>query len=88
MDAKDVLKMAGVLIDGLDVIQGIAKATGIDPPVALDAIDKIIERLRDGLDGKTAPEIVARQLSQFRSKLAATDASIDQAIADHFAKKD
>lgn len=77
---KDALRMAAIAIDGLEVIQSLTQVGGPSATAALAAIDKIVSALRDGFDGKTAPEIVAHEIKALHATLAADDAEADEII--------
>lgn len=83
---KDALKMAALAIDGLEVIQGLTKIGGDKAAKALEAIDKVVATLRDGLDGHTSPEIVGHELDALRAELLNNDAAADAALRDKFGR--
>lgn len=83
---KEALKMAAVAIDGLELIQGMTGVGGDRAAAALRAIDKVVATLRDGIDGKTSPEIVARDLDALRAQLLDNDAEADAALKARFDK--
>lgn len=81
---KDALKMAGLAVDGLELIQGLTGVGGLPAAKALQAIDKVVKTLRDGMEGKTSPEIVARDLDSLRAELLNNDAAADAALREKF----
>lgn len=84
MTTKDALRMAGLAIDGLEIIQGMTKIGGDRAAAALKAIDKVVNSLRDGLDGVASPQAVANELDALRNSLAENDASADTALREKF----
>lgn len=84
---KDALRMAGLAIDGLEIIQGMTKIGGDRAAAALRAIDKVVASLRDGLDGIASPQAVANEIEALRNSLTANDAGVDAALRDKFVPK-
>lgn len=60
-----------VLDDGLSLIIALL---GHGTPDAVKAAEAAAHSLREGIDGKTTPELVLQQLNGFRDTLAAKDA--------------
>lgn len=86
MTTKDALRMAGLAIDGLEIIQGMTKIGGDRAAAALKAIDKVVTSLRDGLDGVASPQAVANELDALRNSLAENDAAADAALREKFGR--
>lgn len=83
---KTALKMAEVAIDGLEVIQAMTKIGGDKAAAALQAIDKVVSTLRDGLDGVASPQTVVLELDALRAQLLSNDAAADAALRARFGK--
>lgn len=83
---KDALKMAGLAIDGLELIQSLTGVGGDKAAAALRSIDKVVASLRDGLDGKTTPDVVAHELDALRASLLNNDDAADAALRDKFGR--
>ncbi len=81
---KQALKMAGVAIDGLAVIQGLSKVGGDKAAAALSAIGTVVETLQDGLAGKATPEVVAGDIAALVKRISDNDAAADAALAARF----
>lgn len=81
---KDALKVAGYAIDALQLIQSLTKVGGDKAAKALEAIDKVVATVNDGLDGRTSPEIVARDLDALRAALLNNDAEADRELREKF----
>lgn len=86
--AKDVFRMASIMIDGLEVIQGLTKIGGTRAAEALQAIDKIVLALHDGLDGKTTPDIVESEVKALRQAFATKDAAAEARLRSRFDNSD
>lgn len=80
--AKDILKVTSTVVESLDVIQGFTGVGGSGADAALAAIGKIVGMLKDGLAGKTSPEIVDADLKEWRSHLGVLVGAIDAKNAD------
>ncbi len=78
--AKEGLKMAAVAIDSLEVIQGLTQVGGPGMAAALQAINKVIAAVREGLDGKTSPEIVEDNIKSLTAALSDHDAAADEIV--------
>lgn len=85
--AKDVLKVAAMAIDGLDVIQGLTGFGGAKADAALDAIAKVVQALKDGFAGNTTPDIVASELAVLKHALSANDEEADRRVDARFPKE-
>lgn len=81
---KEALRMAGLAIDALELIQGYTKLGGSKAAVALKTIDAIVTTVRDGLDGKATPDEVAHDLQVLYVGLEANDATADTALDRKF----
>lgn len=86
MKTKDALRMAGMTIDALSLIQHYSRIGGDSAAGALATIDAIVTTLRDGLDGKTTPDEVAIDLQALYTGIAANDAAADTALDRKFDK--
>lgn len=86
MNAKDVLKMIGVAIDGLDVIQGITRIGGMDASKALTTIGKVVSTLQEGLTGRASAQAVSAEIDELFTALASNDTAADEALRDKFGK--
>lgn len=86
MNAKDALKMLGVVVDGVQVIQGMTKVGGDRAEAALAAIDKIVSTLRQGIDGVATPQAVAIEIEALRASLVENDAAADVALREKFGR--
>lgn len=70
MDAKDVLRTTMVVIDALDTLQMVARTYTDRPDDALQTIDVMIESLRDGLAGRTTPDVLAAEVRALLEQIA------------------
>jgi hypothetical protein len=83
VNAKDGLTMAGVALDAVELIAKVINAGG--PADAIVAgIRALLVAVRDGIDGKTSPEVVMAQIDALRSELASNDAGADAALDKRF----
>lgn len=83
---KDALRIAGIAIDALQMIQGLTKVGGDKAAAALEAIDKVVTSVNDGVAGNTSPELVERDLDALRAELLNNDAAIDARLRERFGK--
>jgi hypothetical protein len=86
MNAKTALQMAGLAIDGLEVLQAMTKVGGDKAEAALQAIDKVIATLKEGMDGKASPQAVSGEIDALFLALAGNDEAADQALRTKFGK--
>ncbi len=86
MNAKDALRMAGLAIDALAMIQSYSRIGGASAAGALATIDAIVTAVRDGLDGKASPDQVATDLQALYTGIEANDAAADTALDRKFDK--
>ncbi len=82
--ARDALKMLGVMIDGLDVIQGVTGIGGLPADKALAAIGKVVSTLREGLNGKASVQAVSAEIDALFQSLASNDERADEALKEKF----
>ena len=87
MTAKDALKMAGLAVGQLGLIQALTTIGGGGAGLALSAIGKIVEALQGGFDGKTTPEMVEADLAKLLGQIASNDKLVDAALATKFPEK-
>jgi hypothetical protein len=81
---KEALRMAGLAVDAIGMIQGYTKLGGDKAAAALKAIGAIVSAVQGGLDGKAAPDEVARDLQALYSGLEDNDAAADSALDRKF----
>lgn len=86
MTTKSALRMAAVAIDGLEIIQGMTKVGGPRAAAALQAIDKVVSALKDGLDGVASPQAVANEIEALKTLLAENDTAADAALREKFGR--
>lgn len=86
MTTKAALQMFGVVIDGLDVIQGITRVGGMDATKALATIGKVVSTLQEGMNGRASAQAVSAEIDQLFVDLAQNDASADEALKEKFGK--
>lgn len=86
MNTKTALQMAGLAIDGLQVIQSMSRVGGDKAAAALAAIDKVVATLRDGLDGKASPQAVTGEIDALFAALVGNDEAADAALKARFGK--
>ncbi len=78
------MKLEDVLDSGLQMIHGLSKVTGTKMSTALTAIRLVVEALRDGVHGKTSPEIVQADLDSLLKSISDSDAAADKMLAEKF----
>lgn len=61
MTGNAVDTWTGVILDAVDMLQTLARSSD-DPADALQTIDVMLDVLRDGLVGKTSPEVALAEL--------------------------
>jgi hypothetical protein len=83
MNAKQGLKMASVALDGIAMLDDLI---GLGKPVeaTLAAVKAAVTALREGVDGKTSPQVVLSQLESLKESLAENDAAADTALDRKF----
>jgi hypothetical protein len=83
MNAKEALRMAGVAIDGLAMLDDLI---GLGKPVeaTLEAIKAALKAIRGGVDGDLSPQAVLIQLESLHEQLAANDAAADAGLSKRF----
>lgn len=81
---KDGLRMAALAVDGYEMIEGLMNVSDDKAPVALKAVSTIVKMIRDGVDGKTSPDIVENGLAVLKRSLADDDAAFDAALREKF----
>jgi hypothetical protein len=84
MTIKDALKIAGLAVGQLGLIQSLTKVGGTAAGQALGAIGAIVNALQSGFDGHTTPEQVEANLAELLKQIAINDAIADAALADRF----
>lgn len=84
MNAKQALAMAGLAIDGLEVIQAMTRLGGDKAQAALQSIDKVIATLKEGMDGKAPQQAVSGEIDALFIALAGNDEAADQALLARF----
>lgn len=75
--------MAGVVFDGLTVLEDLLKL-GKPIEATLSAVRAGLVALREGIDGKTSPQVVLLQIESLRDSLAENDANADSALDKRF----
>lgn len=73
------LTIDDVIDGGLTIIHGLTRVTGPKMDAALLAIGLVVSALRDGLSGKTTPEIVQADLDALIKSVSDKDAANDAA---------
>ena len=84
MNLKTALKVADLVVDGLDVIQGITRIGGDDAAKALAAIDKVIATLKEGMNGTASPQAVSAEIDALFVSIASNDNAADAALKKKF----
>ncbi len=84
MNARDALRMIGVAVDGLDVIQGITGIGGLPADKALAAIGKVVATLREGMNGKASAQAVSAEIDALFQSLAGNDERADADLKEKF----
>lgn len=70
MTVRDALQTTLVVVDALDTLQQIARTYTNRPEDALQTIDVMIDSLRDGLAGKTSPDVLKAELQALAEQIA------------------
>lgn len=86
MNTKDALKMIGVALDGLDVIQGITRVGGLEASKALATIGKVVSTLQEGMSGRASAQAVSAEIDELFASLASNDAAADEALREKFGR--
>lgn len=85
MNAREGLTMAGVALDAVELIDKLVHAGG--PAEAIvEGLKGLLVSLRDGVAGKTSPQVVMSHLDSLQHKLAEQDAAADAELAGRFPK--
>lgn len=82
MKAHDIVKMVEMLVRGYETLEKIVK------PIHGLAINGILGDIRDGLDGKTSPEVVTAMLKDFQTAIASSDAAVEAKLHQKFDTSD
>lgn len=84
MNARDVLKMADVALDGIELIQQLTKVGGEKAAASLAAVGSVVTALIAGFDGKLSPQSVLAHIEVLHDGLRGNDAAADAAVAKKF----
>jgi len=80
VNAKEGLAMAAVALDVIGVIDKLVHGSGAAKEI-VESLKALLVSLRDGLQGKTSPQVVMAHLDTLRQQLASSDAAADAALA-------
>jgi hypothetical protein len=80
---KHGLAMAGVLVDAIGLIDKLVHSGGAAEAI-VEGLKTLLVSLRDGVDGKTTPQVVMSHLETLREQLGLNDATADADLARKF----
>jgi hypothetical protein len=88
-DKDEALRLAELGAEVLEVVfQLVGGATATTAASVLTVVRVILDKLRDGYEGKLTVEQVRAEMKQLTDSLAANDAAADQALKDKFDNKE